>query len=689
MISYLRSLPLNVDQAYEEILLYLKQRNETDAPTDGNDDNDDFPQNLAAAFCALDEVKRDIASLAGDEYGAQSVEILAKIAAPYSEVAARCLLHACLGYCFHLSTHRYGSHVLQTILQLSITSRSLKDLALYDDAPPSLRENTLQSLPSLEDLIRATVEELSPHSAELAQHLCGSHVLRTLLCVLGGVTLVTCHGPHKNKPEISTADCTYFRGKPKSKRKKRKRPTSDDSGGEGSQNAGTMSIVYIREPRVDLTHLYLMLESITQALLGEFSPKPGKLQLLACDASVGPLLIVLIRVLTYSCDSTRQEWTDKEGECDFTGDSRLGIAKTEPRYTFGSPADKAVRQILCWQNGETVQEFAGDVIYSLAGDTRGSHLLETVFRLCYDEFYSEILRSGDFFRASSLQEYAKHDVSNFVLQTILVTIRTKEQAESMLKATEKIISSGLAIDPAHKRRGIVWRAAELASKYRVEQDGILKAIRLGFLATTESQTENDNSKSRKKKERKKASAIDLKDCIPLLLHLERDSSVDRISLDVAGSRTVYHLLRFSPRLCEEVLDGIIRELSTDDIVSIAKDGLGSRCILDGILDGPIKTSIFQQAIRELRSKLAGRCGSLANHRVGHHVVRKLFTALSTVGEKENLADEIIKSKNSLQGNVMGRSIMEHARLDLFDVDKNEWKRKVAQVNISAPTSKAQ
>jgi hypothetical protein len=672
---------LNVNQAHEEVHRYLKQWNESDAPTNGNNCNDDdFPQNLAAAFTALDEVKGDIASLAGDEHGSQSVEMLAQIAAPYSEVASRCLLHACLGYCFHLSTHRYGSHVLQTILQLSITSLSINDLALHEEAPPSLRENTMESLPSLEDLIRATVEELSPHSAELATHLCGSHVIRTLLCVLGGVTLVTSHSTHENKSEVSTTHNNSFRGKPKPKKKKRKRPTSEDSSGDVSQNAGTMSIVYIHRTKVDLAHLSLLLQSMTQSLLGEHTPEPGELQKLACHASAGPLLIVLIRVLTYSSESPRKEWTDKEGESYLSGDYRLGIAKTEPRYTFGSPADKAVRQILCWRNGETIQEFAGEIIYSLSGETRGSHLLETIFRLCYDEFYSELLRSGNFLSASSLQEYVTHDVSNFVLQTILATIRTKDQAESMLKAVEKIIAIGLVIDPAHKRRGIVWRAAELAAKYRVEQDGILKAIRLGFLATNEYQNENDDVESRKKKkkERKKASAIALKECIPLLLLLDRNSiDLNMITLDVAGSRTVYHLLRFSPRLCEEVLDGIIQGLSADDIVSIAKDGLGSRCILDGILDGPVQSPIFQQSIRELRSKLAGRCGSLASHRVGHHVVRKLFSALSSVADKEKLAVDIIKSKNSLQGNVMGRSIMEHARLDLFEVDKNEWKRKVA------------
>ena len=57
-ISYLRSLPLDVDQAKQEITAFLN-------------DGGEFPQILAAAFSAIDEVRMEIASLAGNEYGSQ------------------------------------------------------------------------------------------------------------------------------------------------------------------------------------------------------------------------------------------------------------------------------------------------------------------------------------------------------------------------------------------------------------------------------------------------------------------------------------------------------------------------------------------------------------------------------------------------------------------------------------------
>jgi hypothetical protein len=438
----------------------------------------------------------------------------------------------------------------------------------------------------------------------------------------------------------------------------------------------------MEDPRVKATEFSTTMEDLTNALIGEKSPEPGQLQQLACDASAGPLLIVLIRVLTYSCESGHVE-SDKSKQ---SGDFRLGIANAEPHYKTGSLADSVVKQILCWQDGVEQQEFAGDVIYGLSGETRGSHLLETIFQSSPDDFYGDVLRCGDFLTLSSLQEYAEHDVSNFVAQTMLRTLRNKEQAESALKVMQKIISNGLAVDPTRKRRGLLWRAAELASKYRVEQDGMLKAIRLGFLTLNQTsdaeppkgEDASGEPKQKKRKQRKKASSVEMRECIPLLIGLKTNpSNPERISLDVAGSRAVYHMLRFSPRLCEDVINGILGELSTDDIVTLSQDGLGSRCILDGILDGPVHNPVFSKAVSDLRVKLSGRLAMLSRHRVGHHVVRKLFLALPTISEKEKVVEELLKGKNSLSGNPMGRSIIEACALDQYELNQKNWRKQVA------------
>mmetsp|Transcript_6735 Transcript_6735/g.7579 ORF Transcript_6735/g.7579 Transcript_6735/m.7579 type:complete len:306 (+) Transcript_6735:27-944(+) len=234
-IAYLRGLPLDSEVAHAEVTHYLlsssPKKKENNNNTDEDDENDamgediEFPQSVAAALSALGEITQEIASLAGDEQGSQSLEVITRIVAPYSELASRILLNSCKGYYFHLATHRYGSHVLQTILQLSNTNTNTNthalDLALHEEAPPSLREeHDTTALPSLYDLLVGVVEELTPHLTELATHLCGSHVVRTLLCVLGGVSLeASAFDKYKN---------TSIRGKTKAKKKKKKKSTKPE-----------------------------------------------------------------------------------------------------------------------------------------------------------------------------------------------------------------------------------------------------------------------------------------------------------------------------------------------------------------------------------------------------------------------------------------------------------------------------
>eukprot|EP00980_Cylindrotheca_fusiformis_P029198 scaffold22748_cov182-Cylindrotheca_fusiformis.AAC.12 len=669
-ISYLRGLPLDVDQSKQEVASFLESGGE-------------FPQTLAAAFSAIDEIRMEVASLAGDEYGSQGLELLARIAAPHSELSARILLNACSGYHLHLATHRYGSHVVQSILQLAVSFSSDEDLAMHEDSPRF--DESTESVPELASLIRGMVEELSPHCSELAVHVCGSHVLRTLLCVLGGVDLVSSpSGANGNRVENGA----ILRGRKKTKKKKKK-PKLDGAAESIAPHAGTMHIVYRMNPRINSTDFEGSLEALTLALIGN-SPKQsiGELQQLSSHPSAGPLLIVLLRVLTYSSEAGKSQWQKLEAEkSDTIGDFRLGINRPEPTFEFGSLAHTLACRILCWEDGAATQAQAGEVIFGLSGEPRGSHILETIFRLSPDEMHEEIVKCGDFANPTSLQEYAEHNVSNFVVQSMLTTIRTKEQAESMLKVVEKVISSGLAVDGAKRRRGILWRAVELASKFRVGQDGILKSIRLGFAAVnktafeaSEQEPDGQDGNKKKKKQRKKATSVEVKDCVKTILGLQMpEKEGERVILDAAGARTIYHLLRFTPRLCEEVLKGCIDEHSGDELLLIAKDGLGSRCIMDGLLDGPIKTPIFATAAKTLYSKLKGHWVSLSTDRVGHHTVKKLFAALPRIDDKSKLMDELVSGGNRLMGNTMGRGVVEACSVDEYRENPKQWRKKIAKL----------
>mmetsp|Transcript_20296 Transcript_20296/g.30524 ORF Transcript_20296/g.30524 Transcript_20296/m.30524 type:complete len:712 (+) Transcript_20296:50-2185(+) len=634
-IAYLKSLPLAVELANDEITRFINQ------------ESSEYPSLLAASLSAVEEIRHEIASLAGDEEASQILEAMAHITLPYSETATRVMFAGLSGYHMHLSTHRYGSHVVQTILQLGTVCASKEDLALNDDAPQMSREN----LPLLEDLIHGMVDELSPTASHLAVHVCGSHVLRSLLCFLGGVNF---------KQEKYTAR----RGKEKSKKKGKKKDVESDNSHRNG-HAGMVELIYQTKDSRFKTNFHDTLQQIVESIWNE--DKNMRLQEMACHPSAGPLLMLSLRVLSYAHCSQKQEWQEtnlNEAKDKF----RLGIIDRQPKFELDSPAHNLTKRILMLDFDDKV----GDVIYGLSGEPRGSHVLETLMYISPDEVYSQIFYKGGF--NTSLVEYAEHDVSNFVVQALLSTVRSKDQAELLLQGVEKLVTNGFVVDPTNKRIGILWRATELAANFHIHQESLVKAIRIGCGLLVKSPVEEsvEYEERKKKKPRQKASSIPLQDCIPYLLDLKepmRDG--DRVTLGVEGTRAVFHLLRFSPRLSGEVLEGLTEKMSQYELELLAKDGLGSRCVWDGILDKKAEMP-FLKAAKRLLLKLSGRWGALASHRVGHHCVIKLFRFLHTE-EKAILTSELTQMFNRLEGSAMGRSVIKACALDAFLESEKTWR----------------
>lgn len=621
-IAYLKSLPVDVAAAHQEIQQYLRN----------NDSSSEYPPLLAAALSALDEIKSEVASLAGDEHAAQVIERLAQVAVPYSELAARMLLFATAGYAVHLSAHRYGSHVLQTIVQLSVKEESKEDLALHQDAPTINQ----QGLPSLVELMVTLCEEVMPFIEQLSQHICGSHVLRTLLCSLGGLEMMQ-FGRNQN-----------HRGKSKKK-------------SQGSTNTGMEVMKYVHKPRISCSEssINAALQGLAEAISGTEVKEPGYLQELACHESGSPLLMVLLRVLTYSINP--DDWKEKlekfESDKRFA-DFHLLLPQLEPNFIPGSPAEALAQRILCWQPHSAEQQWAGDVIYGLASEGRGSHVLETILRLSPKEFWMQIVEKGEFLSSKNLGEYVEHNVSNFVIQTLISTTHDASSTEDVIKALVPLIQSGLIIDPTKNRLGVLWRAVESSAKHGACQEMLLSEIAKGF-SSLEKETLNFSK------------------CIPKLLDIKQpEKEGDRITLNVAGTRTVYHLLRFRPSLCEDSLKGVT-SLSQSDLEMLAKDPLGSRCIWDGVLEGPRQDICFSKAIKLLLSKMKGKWLALASDRVAHHSVKKIFSALQSMDEREELVKELSQSTNRLNGTAMGRSVMETCAVDDYlSRGSAEWRKKI-------------
>jgi hypothetical protein len=648
-IEYLRSLPFDDDN--------LDNNNDTTTTTD-----DEISETRAAALQALYEIRHEVASLAGNEHAAKSIETLARITMPHSNYAIRLFLHSVQGYLVFLSLHRYGSHVLQTILELtgrhvhnmqSSSEQPNKDMAFHSDAP----EIPEHDIPDVIDLILALQQEILPNVNQLIVHMCGSHVLRTFLCVLGGVEIKSSHSRTNHQS----------RGKSKCKK------TDDGAKPLSSAHNNHERLVYLQSntnTNNNSKPFHAVLEQIMLALPSD------KLVEYAKDKFAGPTMNWLLLIAAYRDHAEKGSGNAflllRKWEQDIARNTALGIPRPEPHYHIPSVTHNFVSTLLRWNREDDdnnnnnnnnknpppppQEDACYEILYSFAGDMHGSHCFETLLKVSPETVYADIIAKSKII--DEMQDYVRHNVANFVVQTFLTTIRTSQQVDLAFHALKPLIASGEIWQS--NRRGILWRLAELVASElgQTHQQEFLDVVSSGFTQLQE-------------EEKYKTGEAKLKwnKCIPKVLQIVPQN--DRVRLDVAGARMLYHCLRFQPQRCPDTIKGIM-ELPVEHIELLAKDALGTRCILDKIVEGNDNESVFAAARKRLVNKLAGRWAALASDRVGHHMVRKLFCSVEMT-DRVLLVRELWNGKNRLRGNSMGRSLLEISAAHEYESKgESEW-----------------
>jgi hypothetical protein len=516
--------------------------------------------------------------------------------------------------------------------QLNLEEFDEEGRAIVEDSYSSLLTNETGDLP---DLLLQTLRELQPFASELAVHVCGPHVLRSAICILSGVEFVDAYATSGND-SASEWDAGPLaaarRGKLKEKKKKKKKPPAAAEG-EGSQSRQEVTTIKLLSMLPELksdqfaSDSKVLLKEMIDAISSTGGKKnsggggnrvcpPGELQQRTCHPSAGPLLIQIIRILSHLDEHSKQPSKKKSTkiQLESTADRRLGVLSREPQYNSGSYAEALVHRLLCWDasvactessdgndgenavKDETKQPYAADIIYGLSGEPRGSILLETILRCCPDSFHDAICNSGAFYDEETLREYANHSVSNFVVQAVLNTARSKSQVSKVVKCLTSIVEDGSILkftgddssgNGTNKRMGIVWRAMEMccAMGSSQDQEQMIHALMRGYASISSTTDDNDvDNDGSKRKKRSKAKGLSAEECIPLLLALKPASVEDgggsdhgiRLVLDPAGARALHHIFHFSDRLRSDWVKGFVKVYGQGDLVRIANDGLGSR-----------------------------------------------------------------------------------------------------------------
>ena len=170
-------------------------------------------------------------------------------------------------------------------------------------------------------------------------------------------------------------------------------------------------------------------------------------------------------------------------------------------------------------------------------------------KLGNDEFFTELCEKVFF---GNIADLSKNGVGNFVVQSLLSSVRNKSHGEilarEILPCFNELMQGG--------KQGVIWRLTQVAAKFRIAQESIHKRISDYF---------------------SKGSKLGLSECIPKLINFSpAEKEGGRITVNANGCKIVLNLLRFVPRLCEPILDGILNYYSGEELTMLAKDSLGSR-----------------------------------------------------------------------------------------------------------------
>ncbi|KAJ0403642.1 hypothetical protein P43SY_002457 [Pythium insidiosum] len=316
------------------------------------------------------------------------------------------------------------------------------------------------------------------------------------------------------------------------------------------------------------------------------------------------------------------------------------------RLAPGKLQSKLAQHLLQWSD----EAASAQTFYDYAGETVASHVLEAVFASVSDDFFAAILRRC---MLGKLLEFSQHSIANFVVQHALQRVAAKDLAAEVLAeletATWTLFSMG--------RAGVVWRLVEMCRRVGLHEQQI-------FTAVVEAVKKQENKKPEPAR----------KELVPALLALTLATGADssastKVHLNVVGAKILAEFLATDyADWLKPLYDGIL-SLNTAQLLALAMDSTGSRCIVEPIWES---ADDERRWVREgLYAKFVGHFGSLALDRLGAFSVMKCFEKLA-LREKAAVAEELSAVEGKLQGSHFAQLVMNTVHLLEFMRNREKW-----------------
>lgn len=309
---------------------------------------------------------------------------------------------------------------------------------------------------------------------------------------------------------------------------------------------------------------------------------------------------------------------------------------------------RAILIILRCDEKANAEGFIGDAVkhdtMELLEDTASSHLLEVIIKLAPETLYYELLNKV--FKGS-LFEISSHHCGNFVVQALISSARTKDQAE------------------------LIW--AELGAKLKelleIGKSGVVASILAACQRLQSCAHECCHALAAAVSLEPESSTL----IVPHLLFLDsyfREKSGwkwpvgDKMHL--LGCLMLQTIFKYP----NDIIQAYIASLTSmeDDQIYLTAIDAGGSHVLEAFLSSDVSTKRKLKII----SKLAGHFGELSLHPSSSFTVEKCFTA-SNLSLKEIIAAELLVVQNVLSQKKHGPYLLKKLDIDGFARQPDQWK----------------
>lgn len=91
----------------------------------------------------------------------------------------------------------------------------------------------------------------------------------------------------------------------------------------------------------------------------------------------------------------------------------------------------------------------------------------------------------------------------------------------------------------------------------------------------------------------------------------------------------------------------------------------------------VSQQVGLKAKKRLLKSLAGNYADLAMDKYGSHIVDKLWSQVADMDDKEQIAEELLKSLSALQNSHHGKFVVRNCRLENYKREREQWRKKEA------------